>query len=200
MAEFALRDEFAALAAIEDPVRRRARFVALLSREFRNRGLPAPSVVGGLAVEIYTLGGYTTGDIDLKADPDALRSILRDLGFVERSGTFAHEAMDLYVQWLGGGLAGPAESPAKALIVNIGEGLSIRLVGFEDLIVDRLCAAKWWKDADSRLWARVLYRAALLTEDFDFDLAYVRERARDEKVEDELDSLLESEARPGAKP
>ena len=40
--------------------------------------------------------------------------------------------------------------------IALGPELEIRVVSLEDLIVDRLCAAKYWDDTDSLMWAKVL--------------------------------------------
>jgi len=51
-----MREDLKALVLIEDPVKRRATFIAILSKEIVRRGGKAPIVVGGEAVELYTQG------------------------------------------------------------------------------------------------------------------------------------------------
>lgn len=53
------------LLQIGDPVRKRAFFVAMLSEEMIAKGVMAPIVVGGEAVEFYTQGAYTTAVFDV---------------------------------------------------------------------------------------------------------------------------------------
>jgi hypothetical protein len=50
------------LLSVEDPVKRKALFIALFSREIVQRGGKAPIIVGGEAVEIYTQGSHIIGN------------------------------------------------------------------------------------------------------------------------------------------
>ncbi len=89
---------------IEDPVKRRATFIAILSREMTLRGEKAPVVVGGEAVELYTQGSYTTGDIDIKSPRAATVSILKEWGFSKKGRTWFNRELDIYVDWVGASL------------------------------------------------------------------------------------------------
>lgn len=105
-----------------------------------------PIVVGGFAVEFYTLGSYTTHDIDLvilehqKAD-----QIFEQLGFVKEGRHWYHSEADVAI-----------ESPASILkdadlskVTEIDvEGYKIYLIGVEDLILDRLRAGVYWKSTE----------------------------------------------------
>jgi hypothetical protein len=51
--------------------------------------------------------------------------------------------------------------------------------------VDRLCSAKYWHDEDSSMWAGVMLSAAR-----ELDTEYLRRRAAEEDVADELAALL----------
>lgn len=183
--------EFKRLSEIADPVRRRARFVGLLTRALEAGGERPPLVVGGLAVELYTSGGYATSDIDLKGPRVAIDRVLRQWGFERPGESYAHYDLDLYVDLLGEGPELPAEDPGRIQAVRVGEDLVIRVIGVEDIVIDRLCAAKFWRDADSRLWAGEIL-AATTAAGRRPDLAYLKRRAAEEDVGDEFEALIEA--------
>ena len=58
----------------------------------------------------------------------------------------------------------------------------------EDLIVDRLCAAKYWDDSDSLMWAKILLEILMKTGGA--DTGYLVRRAEQENVADLLSPLL----------
>ena len=70
-----------ALAAEPDPARRRLVALALVGDRLAEDGIE-PILVGGAALEIYTAGGYATGDVDLALPgvPEGDRAFA-DLGF-----------------------------------------------------------------------------------------------------------------------
>lgn len=179
------------LKKIEDPVKKRAYFIGLLTKEFKKRGGKEPIVVGGLAVEIYTQGSYTTGDIDIKAQGELLASILKEWGFKKTGRTWFNEELDIYIDWLGSSLDEGEEAYEKLNTVLIGE-LEIKVISIEDLIIDRLNAYKWWKDEDSFLWAKILCKVKKNMEDT-LDKDYLYKRAQKEELIDVLEELLKDE-------
>ena len=164
-------------------------FIALLSGEMTRRGVARPIVVGGEAVELYTQGRYTTGDIDIKGDKDTLETVLMDWGFAKEGRVWASREYDLYIDWLGGSLDEGAEAEKRTNIIAIAPELEIRVISFEDLIVDRLCAAKYWDDSDSLMWAKVLLE--ILMKVGGADTCYLTKRAEEENVADILSPLLQ---------
>ena len=144
---------------IEDPVKKRAVFIALLSEEIVKRGGEAPIVVGGEALEIYTQGAYTTGDIDLKAPFKTTEDVLSEWNFIKRGRTWFNEPLDLYVDLLGETLDEGKDAEKRTERVEIEEGAVIRVLSIEDLIIDRLNAFKWWDDKDSKTHNTRLKRA-----------------------------------------
>jgi hypothetical protein len=176
------------LLSIENEGRRRAFFVALLSEEMTRRGAERPIVVGGEAVELYTQGRYTTGDIDIKGQKETLESVLGDWGFVKEGRAWASRKYDLYIDWLGGSLDEGAEAERRTNIIAIASGLEVRVISFEDLIVDRLCAAKYWNDSDNLMWAKILLEILMRTDGG--DIAYLIRRAENENIADLLSPLL----------
>lgn len=173
------------LKRIENPVKKRAFFTALLSDEVFELTGKRPIVVGGEALEIYSQGNYTTGDIDLKGDKVAIETVLRRLCFIKAKG-WGQKELDLYVEWLGNGLEEGKEAEEKTRLVEI-MGRNVRLISIEDLIIDRLNAAKWWGDKDSEMWASFLYRFG--KEISDIDPGYLRKRAAVENVSDRLKEI-----------
>jgi len=99
-----------------------------------------PIMVGGVAVEFYSRGGYTTGDIDLVARGGrALAETMRALGFLKRGKDWVNDELEIYIEYWADSL-GPDEEFNEILY----HGSRLRILSIEDLIVDRLCAFKWW--------------------------------------------------------
>ncbi|ODA44817.1 hypothetical protein THER_0445 [Thermodesulfovibrio sp. N1] len=163
--------------------------MALLSEEFRKRGAKEPIIVGGLAVEIYTQGSYTTGDIDIKADITLLEEILKNWGFKKTGRVWLNDYLDIYIDWLGSSLEEGEEAEKRVNAVLIDENLNVKIISIEDLIIDRLNAYKWWKDEDSFLWAKILLKIKERMEE-QIDLEYLKKRAKKEQIEDIVEKLL----------
>jgi len=185
------RDGLKKLYAMENESRRRAFFIALLSGEMVRRGAERPIVVGGEAVELYTQGRYTTGDIDLKGNKEVLDEVLAEWGFTKEGRIWASKEYNLYVDWLGGFLDEGAEAERRTNIIALDGENEIRIVSFEDLIVDRLCAAKYWNDQDSLVWAKTLLE--VVRRAGGPDTQYLTVRAEQEKVADLLLSITREE-------
>ena len=176
-----------ALASERDPARKRLVALGLVADRLRECGLE-PVLVGGAAVEFYTAGGYTTGDIDLALahgpDTDAA---FADLGFRKEGRFWLREDLDLLFE-----APAPAGLPgetAPRTTVEI-DGLVVVILGIEDLVIDRLRA---WihgtSDEDGR-WAR---RLALLYADR-LDWSYLREKTAPVAAEARALAELEREA------
>jgi hypothetical protein len=187
-----MMEELRKILSIEDPVKRRATFLAILSREVVRRGGKAPIVVGGEAVELYTQGSYTTGDMDIKSPLEITKAILKEWKFTKKGRTWFNKELDLYVDWLGASLDEGKEAEDRVTTIEVAGGFQISVIGIEDLVIDRLNAAKWWEDFDSMMWAKVLLsiKRKLRRK---IDLKYLKKRAQEEEVEDLLGKILPSE-------
>jgi hypothetical protein len=177
------------LTYIEDPVKRRALFIGILTDEIKKRGGRGPIIVGGIALEIYTQGSYTTGDIDIKASKEILETILREWQFIKKGRVWFNEELDIYIDWLGARLDEGKEAEERVNSVIVGDGFEIKVISIEDLIIDRLNACKWWKDEDSLMWAKVLLKVKIVMGE-SIDKEYLRKRASEEKIEELLEQLL----------
>jgi hypothetical protein len=157
----------------------------------KQRGEKAPVIVGGEAVELYTQGSYTTGDIDIKSPRATTESVLKEWGFRKRGRTWFNKALDIYVDWVGAALDEGEEAEKRVITIKIAEGLEINVISIEDLVIDRLNAAKWWGDVDSLMWAKVLL-GVKRTLGGEIDLSYLQKRASEEDIVDFLDKTLRS--------
>ena len=179
------------LAFIEDPVKRKVMFMALFSREVSERGGKQPIIVGGEAVEIYTQGSYTTGDIDIKSPLEITETILKEWGFVKAGRTWLNKELDIYVDWLGSSLEEGEEAEKRVNTIKISETLEIKVISIEDLVIDRLNAFKWWGDTDSLMWTKILINVKKSIDSLDVD--YIKERAKKADLLNVLEEILLSD-------
>ena len=144
-------------------------------------------LVGGQAVETYTGGVFTTGDIDITTtDTGGTEALLEKLGFAKEGMIWVSVRLGLAVHLV-------ASYPRRSIRHRTFEvdGYLVKVVGVEDLVVDRLCAAKFWKserDAEQAKALLEVFRDSI-------DDGYLEEVARAENVYDFLEqakSLLES--------
>lgn len=143
-----------------------------------------PILVGGSALEFYTLGDYATRDIDLVAEERrVVGQALEKLGFEHLPGQrhWYHEALDISIEIPDEKLAGSEE---KTTTVDV-QGTGVEIIAPEDLLIDRLAAFKYWYSADDGEWAARLY--AIHEESMDLD--YLEQRAEAEKVTDALEEI-----------
>lgn len=138
-------------------------------------------VVGGAAVEIYTHGGYSTDDLDLVGPSGpAVSAVLESLGFRRLGKDFIHDALHLYVEFPSATLA----PNMRSAVLRTGKR-TVTLVSREDLIIDRLCAYKFWRSAIDGV------NALLLLEDGRLDETHLHLRAAQEDVADALAAVRE---------
>lgn len=129
--------------AIESPLKRQLWIVGIISALLELEGKPPPIVIGGCALSYYSREVYFTADIDLAyADREALDAVLKKMGFEKRGRYWVGERLGIAVEAPASVLAGE-EAPIE--VVELGEGLRCRVIGIEDLLIDRLNTCKHWK-------------------------------------------------------
>lgn len=127
----------------ESPLKRQLLAVALISRLLEEKGKSVPVIIGGCALSYYSREVYFTADIDLAyTDRRALDEILVSIGFKKEGRYWTSESLKLAVEVPASALVGE-DSPLET--VEFDDGLSCRIIGIEDLIIDRLNACKRWK-------------------------------------------------------
>ncbi len=136
-------------------------------------------LVGGQAVETYTAGQFTTGDIDITTtDSKATEKVLASLGFEQIGMIWLNKQLGVAVQIVG---LFPNANLDKALTIEVGP-YKVNVIGVEDLMVDRLAHVKFFKVAGDMEKAKVLY--AIFKKQI--DEKYLRETAKKRGVEDTL--------------
>lgn len=170
----------------KDPLKKSLTFIAILNEKLRPKGVK-PILVGGRALEFYTLGGYATKDIDLVIEGvNEAKAVLIDMGFSRNTGErhWFNEELDIAVEIPDNLLAG---APEKIVTVEI-NGSEVYIIGVEDLIIDRLAAAKFWNSESDAVWAAKLL--ALHAEEI--DTKYLQEVAKKEQVVDTLQKAFQA--------
>lgn len=132
-------------------------------------------IVGGQAVEFYTSGSYTTVDVDLvMIRTDIAKRLFELLGFElqDNKRHFYIKELDMPIEIPHDRLEGSKEHVVK---LTTPDGYCY-IIGVEDLILDRLRAATYWKDKRSEEWATYL-----LSIHFDqLNMEYIKEKAEEE--------------------
>ncbi|NSW84467.1 MAG: UbiD family decarboxylase [Syntrophothermus sp.] len=163
------------------------RAIARLNKEIKSVNPQIkPVIVGGSAVLIYTSGGFVTQDIDLVVG-DSWRkdvaAILEKNGFKKGTGRhWINDELDLFVEIPDGTLAGDWE---KITTIEI-DGSEVYLIGPEDLIIDRLNAAKHWRSRRDE--EQCMYLLETMSSELDWD--YLNKRSSEEQVDDKLHELV----------
>jgi hypothetical protein len=139
-------------------------------------------LVGGQAVETYTAGQFPTGDIDVTtSDSATTQKILKSLGFEEIGMIWLNKQLGIAFHIVGDFL------PERPRTMKVGP-YTARIVGVEELILDRLSAAKLWNIPADYEKAKVLY------DNFEkqIDMDYLRKMAKRKNVEDSLLRIIEA--------
>lgn len=160
-------------------------FGSWLTKEMKKKGAKPPIIVGGSALEIYTFGHYTSGDIDLVAPREWVKEILLSSGYFREEGRyFISEKLGLFVEVPDEHLAGDINRVRSIKVPETGE--EVFLIGLEDLIIDRLLACVFWKSEEDCLMAEVIIRKYRK----EIDLKYLVEKAKEEGVYERLESII----------
>ncbi|MFQ6014926.1 MAG: DUF6036 family nucleotidyltransferase [Anaerolineae bacterium] len=164
-----------------DRLEGRLLFVGWLVEQLKPHNV-RPIIVGGHALEFYTLGSYTTADIDLVcSEPDKIGQLLREAQFEQEGRHWFHSDLDLAVEIPGELLAGSLERVETVAI----EEYTVYLIGKEDLLIDRLNACVFWQSQADCLWVKELI---LLYSD-QLDWEYLERRAKEEGTQARLGEL-----------
>lgn len=171
----------AGLASASTPTERHVFFAAMLrvAAEVPDSNF---FVVGGSAIEVYTVGRYSSGDIDIVcADARAVETVLRQWRFKREARVWVHEELGIVVDLVKPPYTG---SPTRTTLVTTPFG-PVRLAAIEDLLVKRLSSYRHWEAKEDIEHAKLL--AVQFADRLDWD--YIEEFAKDHRVVDLARSL-----------
>lgn len=114
-----------------------------------------PILVGGAAVELYTGGAYTTGDLDFVGWlPTDVERSLREATFRKEGRHWIHETGQIFIELPGSHLE-PGETAVR---IRVGSVL-VRVISPEAILVDRLAAWQFWHSTIDAVNAFLLWRS-----------------------------------------
>lgn len=114
-----------------------------------------PVLVGGAAVELYTGGAYTTGDLDFVGSvPDEVAERLEKAGFRREGRHWIHHRGELFVEFPGSAI----EPDGKIAALDV-DGTRVLTLSPEDMIVDRLAAWQFWNSTTDGASAFLIWKA-----------------------------------------
>lgn len=179
-----LPKEFKKLSEIENDFKRRLYFTGILTKYLGEKKI-RPVVVGGHAVEFYTLGSYTTGDIDIVSEGQKeIENLLRLWGFKKVDRLWISIQNNIEIDIVSSTLKSDDCSKISEITVD---NLKVYIIGIEDLIVDRLNAFVWWKSEEDGKWAKQLIKLHKK----DIDEKYLSQRAKKEGVTEILEKMTD---------
>jgi hypothetical protein len=157
-----------------------------------SRNQSPPVLVGGAAVELYTGGAYTTGDLDFIGDvPDEVATKLIEAGFHPEGRHWIHEAGQIYLELPGSSL----EPGAQVAEIRVGAS-SVLAVSAEDILIDRLASWQFWKSSVDAVNAYLVWVSQIPA----MDRSRIESLARQREVQPALESLIKFVSRAVDRP
>ena len=157
-----INSALADITAEGDPTVKHLKLASLCSTLFAERGIELV-VVGGSAIEFYTEGAYTSGDVDFcvmnAREPLTIRLRQEIMGRVQaKGGPRSWEVAGAYIDVLGA-FENLARTRLRAIAAPFGE---VKLSPVEELVVERVLVSTYPQDyPPARDCAKKLVAAAL---------------------------------------
>lgn len=162
------------------------RLFARVSEAMVARGLSRPVLVGGAAVELYSVSAISTGDFDIATpSQDEFEAELRAHGFVRPSGPgvatrgWIHPELGLGFEVVTSTLLGGLADPDRVRLIEVGDAGRIALLAVEDIIADRMGQYASGTANDMLAQAQALFELYP-----DADMTYMNRRIEEESCGD----------------
>jgi hypothetical protein len=180
------RAELERALALENETERKLAVVAVVDAVMQQIDFRAV-VIGGLAVEFWTRGEYTTGDIDLYLPHGpAVLQLLGPLGFEREGRHYVLPGQEIFIEAPGPSF--PAESE-EVYEVTLPSGFAVPVLSPADVLIDRL------HQFVSGGHREVASQALSLLHAEELDRRQLARRAKEDGLQAALRALLELDAR-----
>lgn len=129
-----------------------------------------PIIVGGFSLELYTVGKYTTHDIDFVTSASILMDkLLLEIGFKKTSRMYHHDELNIAVDIVASALEPPAYDRVKKVSISGGDYVLVQSI--ESILYDR---ALDYERADSKEYS--IYLISIRYDEIDFP--YIKEELK----------------------
>lgn len=143
---YSSKSEYNRIKKEKDMFRRKMYFAAFLASQLKKIGVES-ILVGGSAIELYTAGRFETADLDfVVTDAKKAMKLLKRMGFEKTGSVLFNRELGIAVDVSEKEYSGDIETVRKLRIRNY----RLQVAGVEDLIVNRLYSAKYWKSNTRR--------------------------------------------------
>lgn len=170
--------------------------MAEVSSAMDAQGHNPPILVGGAAVELYTLGAVSTGDFDVvTAQQNAFEAELERHGFVRPQGAnlslrgWIHPDLNFGFEVVGSRLLDGLAAVDLVRIIEVDGHGSVAVISIEDLIADRM--GQYASGSADEMLGQA---KALFTLSQDLDTQYMEWRIREETAQQYGIQDLQNEA------
>lgn len=158
------------------------RVFASVSDAIEARGFARPVLVGGAAVELYSLSAIATGDFDVvTARDDIFEEALLEHGFVRPTGMellqrgWIHPDLGLGFEIVGSSVLDGLADRHRLRLISVADGHRFVAIAVEDLIADRMGQYASGSAREMLAQARTLFNLYQ-----DADPIYMERRIREE--------------------
>jgi hypothetical protein len=144
---FKTSPEYKELKQEKDLFKRRISFIAFLAQKLQENNVDA-ILVGGQAIDLYTAGTFATSDMDLVVNNKTVtEKLLNRFGFgKEDNGLWFNRDLNIVIQVIPESYSGDTTKIRKFRVKEY----ELKVAAPEDLIVNRLYSAKFWKSNTQR--------------------------------------------------
>jgi hypothetical protein len=144
---FKTSPEYKELKQEKDLFKRRISFIAFLAQKLQENNVDA-ILVGGQAIDLYTAGTFATSDMDLVVNNKTVtEKLLNRFGFgKEDNGLWFNRDLNIVIQVIPESYSGDSTKIRKFRVREY----ELKVAAPEDLIVNRLYSAKFWKSNTQR--------------------------------------------------
>lgn len=178
-----LPPEYKRLREQQDRFKRRIYFAAFFAKQLRRKGVDV-ILVGGAAVELYTHGQFETADMDFAVtDMKKAVELLKELRFERKDAVWFNKDLNMVVDVSGKEYSGDV---GRVRLVSV-RNYELKVAGVEDLIVNRLYSAKYWKSNPQRDIEEATSLLIIFSDSIDYD--YLSTLAKTNDVEDFLSTI-----------